>query len=191
MGFLRGGLLLVETAVWFWFVGLSVLLPVWVIGCVALVALPGALRRLHGAPLVLSRALWFNVGAVCLALLVPGPTRMIMLVVPLFSVVYAAIYLMRGQVLAGMEQNGIKVDRTVLARLSGEFAGAMGQLETDIHTRRIPFDPLRASRGEFYAFFLLSLIGYLRFIQTKNRVNYALVLAFCVLSLFVVLPPCR
>ncbi len=37
------------------------------------------------------------------------------------------------EVLASMEQNGITVDRTVLARLSGEFAGIMGKLETQIH----------------------------------------------------------
>ncbi len=94
VGLLRAGLLDTSAG------SLAVLLPVWVLGCVVLVTLPGYFSRLHGAPLVLSRAFWFNLGAVFLALLVPGPTRMIMLVVPLFSVVYAAIYLMRGQVLA-------------------------------------------------------------------------------------------
>jgi NADH-quinone oxidoreductase subunit N len=33
------------------------------------------------------------------------------------------------------------------------------RLESDLDAGRIPFDPLRTSRGEFYVFFLLSLIG--------------------------------
>lgn len=33
------------------------------------------------------------------------------------------------------------------------------RLEADFDAGRLPFDPIRASRGEFYAFFLLSLIG--------------------------------
>jgi NADH-quinone oxidoreductase subunit N len=33
------------------------------------------------------------------------------------------------------------------------------RLEADVDARRLAFDPLRASRGEFYAFLLLSLVG--------------------------------
>ena len=33
------------------------------------------------------------------------------------------------------------------------------RLETAVATGRIPFDPIRANRGEFYAFFMLSLMG--------------------------------
>ena len=33
------------------------------------------------------------------------------------------------------------------------------RLEADVDAGRLSFDPLRTSRGEFYAFFLLSLIG--------------------------------
>jgi len=39
-------------------------------------------------------------------------------------------------------------------------AGMMDRrMEADVEAGRLPFDPLRAGRGEFYAFFLLSLIG--------------------------------
>ena len=35
------------------------------------------------------------------------------------------------------------------------------KLEADVAAGRVPFDPLRASRGEYHAFFLLSIIGVL------------------------------
>ncbi len=105
----------------------TALLVVWMIGFAALVLLPGSLGRLYGARLVLSRALWFNVGTVFLAMMVPGPTRMLMLAVPLFSVVYAAIYLMRGQVVAVALGTGAIYALATLYRLSG--AGADLQFE--------------------------------------------------------------
>ena len=49
------------------------------------------------------------------------------------NTVYATLERDMPQVLAGMEQRGIAIDRTILARLSGEFAQEMARLEVEIH----------------------------------------------------------
>lgn len=74
------------------------LIPVWIIGFVLLVLRPAPLQRLQDRAVVLSLALWCNFGAVTVAVLVPHTLRLLLLVVPLFSVVYAAIHLARSQV---------------------------------------------------------------------------------------------
>lgn len=48
--------------------------------------------------LVLCRAIWCNLGVVTMAVLVPHPIRLLMLVVPLFGVFYSALYLSSRQV---------------------------------------------------------------------------------------------
>lgn len=75
------------------------LIPLWIAGFVALLLRPVRLRRMEADTVVLCRALWCNLGAVTLAVLVPHTLRLLLLVVPLFSIVYAAIYLARSQVL--------------------------------------------------------------------------------------------
>ncbi len=49
------------------------------------------------------------------------------------STVYETLERALVPVLVGMESEGILVDRAVLARLSGEFATRMGELETQVH----------------------------------------------------------
>ena len=74
-------------------------IPVWILGFVALMLRWEMLSRLEDDTVVLARALWCNLGAVTLAVLVPHTLRLLLLVVPLFSVMYAAIHLARSQVL--------------------------------------------------------------------------------------------
>ena len=74
------------------------LIPVWITGFVLLVLRPAPLQRLQDGALVLSLALWCNLGAVTLAVLVSHPLRLLLLVVPLYGVTYASIHLARSQV---------------------------------------------------------------------------------------------
>lgn len=74
-------------------------IPVWILGFVALMWRSDALSRLDEDTVVLCRALWCNLGAVTLAVLVPHTLRLMLLVVPLFSVMYVAVHLARSQVL--------------------------------------------------------------------------------------------
>lgn len=74
-------------------------IPVWILGFVALMLRSDALSRLDDDTVVMCRALWCNLGAVTLAVLVPHTLRLMLLVVPLFSVMYAAVHLARSQVL--------------------------------------------------------------------------------------------
>ena len=74
-------------------------IPVWIICFLALMLRWEVLSRLDDDTMVLCRALWCNVGAVTLAVLVPHPVRLLLLVVPLFGVLYAAVHLARSQVL--------------------------------------------------------------------------------------------
>ncbi len=88
---LRAGVLQLDEGLYLLFI------PCWVVGFVTLVLLPGALHRLTDDTVVLCRALWCNFGAVIMAVLVPDTLRLLLLVVPLFSVVYAAVHLARSQ----------------------------------------------------------------------------------------------
>ncbi len=74
-------------------------IPVWILGFIGLMLRSDALARLDDDTVVLCRALWCNLGAVTLAVLVPHTLRLMLLVVPLFSVMYAAVHLARSQVL--------------------------------------------------------------------------------------------
>jgi len=49
------------------------------------------------------------------------------------STVYETLERGMPQVLAGMEQRGIAIDRQILSRLSGEFAQGMARLEAEVH----------------------------------------------------------
>ncbi len=71
--------------------------PLWIAGFVALVYQPWSFARLDPDTLVISRTLWCNIGAITLAVLVPSMLRLLLLAVPLFSVLYAAIHLARSQ----------------------------------------------------------------------------------------------
>ncbi len=75
------------------------IIPCWMVVFMALIWRLGSLQKLDEDTVVLCRALWCNLGAVTLAVLVPDTIRLLLLVVPLFSVVYAAIHLARSQVM--------------------------------------------------------------------------------------------
>ena len=77
---------------WLW-------VPVWLSGFVALVLRPVRLGRLDVDTVIMCRMIWCNVGAVSLAILVPSMLRLLLLAVPLYSVLYAAIHLARSQVM--------------------------------------------------------------------------------------------
>ena len=77
---------------WLW-------VPVWLCGFVALVLRPVRLRRLDDDTVIMCRMIWCNVGAVSLAIMVPSMLRLLLLAVPLYSVLYAAIHLARSQVM--------------------------------------------------------------------------------------------
>ncbi len=72
----------------------------WVAGFVALSYVPSRFETmLDHSVLALLRSLWCNLGVVAMAVLVPHSVRVLMLVVPLFGVFYAALYLNRSYVL--------------------------------------------------------------------------------------------
>jgi diguanylate cyclase (GGDEF)-like protein len=100
-------------------------LPIWVLGMVGLVLRPGRLRRLEDDTINLVLALWCNIGAVTLALLVPHMLRLLLLAMPLCGVIYAAIYLSRGQVMLLATTTATVYLLNVLSELVG------GRLDTE------------------------------------------------------------
>lgn len=73
--------------------------PVWIAGFVVLAYQPWSFARLDPDTLIICRTLWCNIGAISLAVLVPSMLRLLLLAVPLFCVLYAAIHLARSQLL--------------------------------------------------------------------------------------------
>lgn len=76
------------------------IIAVWLLGFAGFALLPSMhLLRDEGAS-VLLRTLWCNMGVVALAFLAPDDVRLFMLVVTLFGLMYASLYLKRMQVAA-------------------------------------------------------------------------------------------
>lgn len=83
------------------------LLGVWAVGLLGLLLTDDRIAGqfpagpagtwLSGQALTFVRALWCNLGFVATALLIPDPMRLLVLVAPLFGVLYAALYLDRGR----------------------------------------------------------------------------------------------
>jgi diguanylate cyclase (GGDEF)-like protein len=71
---------------------------VWVLGFVLLTFWQTKRSRGDDESLVLCRVIWCNLGVVTMAVLVPHSIRLLMLVVPLFGVFYAAVHLSSRQV---------------------------------------------------------------------------------------------
>lgn len=69
------------------------LVGVWAAGLLALMLTDDAANRFASGALSLSKALWCNVGVVLTAVLVPHPFRLLLLVVPLFGLLYTALHL--------------------------------------------------------------------------------------------------
>ena len=74
------------------------LVLVWLVGLLALCWRVGEMNLAQTLRLVFFRLLWFNVGSVLVAVLVPNELRFLMLVVPLFGVSYAALRLQEDRV---------------------------------------------------------------------------------------------
>ena len=73
-------------------------LLVWTVGLAMLVIWPTWIQRYDGNLVVFSRALWCGAGCVMMALIVDHPIRVLILVVPVFGVCYAALHLSRKNV---------------------------------------------------------------------------------------------
>lgn len=82
-------------------------LLIWLFGSLLLVLNVGPLKRFDQNTLVLCQALWCNVGAVTVALLVPHMLRLLLLALPLFGVVYAAFHLSKAQILLVAASTGL------------------------------------------------------------------------------------
>ena len=79
---------------------LALMLGVWVVGFVVLLFSDEIHGRFDPGRLSFAKALWCNLGVVFLAVLVPSLLRLLLLVVPLFGVLYAALHLNRSQMLS-------------------------------------------------------------------------------------------
>jgi diguanylate cyclase (GGDEF)-like protein len=77
---------------------LYVLLVGWVLGMGALLALDQPVGRFGAGALTMLKALWLNLGVVASSLFVAPELRLVLLTVPLFGVLYAALHLTRRQV---------------------------------------------------------------------------------------------
>lgn len=75
---------------------------IWVLGLLGLVFLPSTVFsrafEMDNDSLVLYTTVWCNLGVVAMAVLVPHPLRLAMLVVPVFGIFYAALHLSRAQI---------------------------------------------------------------------------------------------
>jgi diguanylate cyclase (GGDEF)-like protein len=71
---------------------------IWVLGFLLLTFWQSKRSHVDDDSMVLCRAIWCNLGVVTMAVLVPHPIRLMMLVVPLFGVLYAALHLSLRQV---------------------------------------------------------------------------------------------
>ena len=73
------------------------LLGVWAAGFLGLLLADDTTGRFDRGNLTLTKAVWCNLGVVATALLVPHPVRLLLLVVPLLGILYAALHLLRQQ----------------------------------------------------------------------------------------------
>ncbi len=78
--------------------GLYVFLAAWVLGIGALLVIDRPAGRFGDGGLALVKALWLNLGVVISSLYVAPELRLLLLTVPLFGVLYAALHLARRQV---------------------------------------------------------------------------------------------
>lgn len=78
----------------------SLLIGIWIAGLFVLLLADGSKPgRFAASSLTMTKALWCNVGVVITALLVPHPVRLLILVAPLFGILYTALHLDRRQML--------------------------------------------------------------------------------------------
>lgn len=77
-----------------------VFLGVWSMGIVALLFTEFSRLWINGGLLAFVKALWCNLGVVCMALFVPYSVRVLLLVIPLFGVLFTALHLDRRRTIA-------------------------------------------------------------------------------------------
>ena len=77
----------------------QLLVGVWAAGLLVLMVTDDAAGRFATAALSLTKALWCNVGVVLTAVLIPHPMRLLLLVVPLFGLLYTALHLEQRQLI--------------------------------------------------------------------------------------------
>lgn len=77
---------------------LHVLLAAWVLGIGLMLAYDEPAGRFSAGALTMAKALWLNLGVVVTSLFVAPESRLLLLTVPLFGVLYAALHLNRRQV---------------------------------------------------------------------------------------------
>ena len=78
----------------------GILLAAWLAGFVVLLFTDDTGGRFDASGLAYAKALWCNLGVVVMAALVPHVLRLLLLVVPLFGILYAALHLTREQMLS-------------------------------------------------------------------------------------------
>lgn len=78
--------------------GLYLLLSAWMLGLGVLLVLDHPVGRFGGSGLTMVKAVWLNLGVVASSLFVHADLRLLLLTVPLFGVLYAALHLSRRQV---------------------------------------------------------------------------------------------
>lgn len=74
------------------------IIAMWSIGFAVLALIPATRLGMETNTTVLIRTMWCNVGVVAMAVLVPDVVRIFMLVLPLFGLMYASLYLNRSHV---------------------------------------------------------------------------------------------
>jgi diguanylate cyclase (GGDEF)-like protein len=143
---------------------LTVLLSVWVLGFVALLFADEIHGRFDAGTLTFSKALWCNLGVVLTAVLVPSLLRLLLLVVPLFGLLYAALHLNRTPMLriAAITWTGYLIGAgvlIVLGRADAKFEGlvfiaftcmlaAMAYMAAEVTALRAAFELRRERLNE-------------------------------------------
>lgn len=109
---------------------LSALLAAWVAGLGVLTVLDRPVGRFGGGGITMVKAMWLNLGVVASSLFVSPDLRLLLLTVPLFGVLYAALHLSRRQVAAvtGVTWVGYLLGSLALLAEQGPGVEAEGRL---------------------------------------------------------------
>jgi diguanylate cyclase (GGDEF)-like protein len=107
------------------------LLGVWIVGLLALMFADESNDRFDAGALTYSKALWCNLGVVATAVLIPHTLRLLLLVVPLLGLLYAALHLDRKQtfsigVVTWVSYLACALALTGLSQADPVFEGLMG-----------------------------------------------------------------
>ncbi len=111
--------------------GLTLLLAAWVLGLGVLMTVDEPVARFGGGTLTMVKALWLNLGMVASSLFVHPELRLLLLAVPLFGVLYAALHLDRRRVavVAGVTWAGYLLGTLALIGSTGGVQGSIGGVQ--------------------------------------------------------------